>query len=185
MDRKEGRKKLLYHYYQTPDGEEFGQKLWFLLKPAIEGGLALGASDVMVITKPVGWLPLIERFLRISVRPMVTAILFESSVYAATKLRKKDDGWNHVIGGAVCGYYWSRFIGYYPISIPLTILACAALYNFKTQKMLGIQLFYDEYDIDSDLDHGAWTRFNTWSLRKQYPKTWLTSEEAAAQGIQP
>lgn len=184
LDRFEGRKRLQYRYYQTPDGEEYAQKLYWLVRPAIDLGFFLGVTDVMLVTRPIGWLPLIERFTRVSIRPIMTAFIFETTVYMATKLRKKDDGFNHVFGGLACGFYWSRFIAFYPISLPLTAFSCLALFVGKEQKMKGVEIHHDNYFFSEQQNYGAWSRFNKWNWADKYPRTWLTPEEAAAKGIE-
>lgn len=176
-------RKLKIRYYDTPDGQDYFKKLYFLARPAFEYGMFMAGTDAVAGARAVGWIPLVDRFFRVTSRPVITAFLFESTVYISTKLRKKDDEWNHVFGGLVCGYYWSRHIGFNPITIPLTLVACVSLAVWKHVKMEGFNAFYDDYLIRDEVETSAVARFNDWTWNKQLPRTWLTPEEAAAKGI--
>lgn len=43
-------KKEVYHYFDTPDGEDIADKLWCVLKPTIPAAAGIAIADV------VGWL---------------------------------------------------------------------------------------------------------------------------------
>lgn len=91
------------NYYENPEGTDAFGKICATNKYAILTGFAWGTVDVLMVTKPKGYLPIMARY-AYNVGPMMgMASAFTLGTFAATNLRKKDDRWNYVIGGICAG----------------------------------------------------------------------------------
>lgn len=92
-----------YKYYDTPMGQDSLKKLWITTKLAGTGGLAWSTIDVMLNSKPKGYLPTIGRYIYITGPFIGIAGAFSITANAAANFRGKDDTWNYVLGGIASG----------------------------------------------------------------------------------
>ncbi len=171
-----------YSYYDTPDGEDYFKKLFFITSTVtFQSSCAIAVTDCLFISKPVGFAPMVDRFVRLFSRPLFAGFVFETTVYMATNLRKKDDGWNHVLGGLAMFGYASKHIGNPLITWGTCFPVCLAFYIFKDLKLkYGYHYFMDMYKVKEEVCHSAYSRY-TYSWRRQTPRTWLRADEVVAE----
>lgn len=94
---------LKSQYYDSPEGTDAFGKIVATNKYAVLGGLAWGTIDVLMISKPKGYLPILARY-AYNVGPMMgMASAFTLGTLVATNVRGKDDRLNYFIGGACAG----------------------------------------------------------------------------------
>lgn len=101
-DGKKGQ-KTEYNYFDTPDGEDITKKLWCVLKPTAMVALAAGTVDVMMHSKPKGYIATLGRYAYISLPVMGIAATFVITTNMAKNIRNKDDYMNWALGGLVSG----------------------------------------------------------------------------------
>lgn len=94
---------LKAQYYENPEGSDAFGKIVATNKYAALTGLAWGTMDVLMVSRPKGYLPIIARY-AYNVGPMMgMASAFTIGTFAATNLRGKDDRINYFIGGVCAG----------------------------------------------------------------------------------
>ncbi|XP_044747337.1 uncharacterized protein LOC123308643 [Coccinella septempunctata] len=92
-----------YDYFSKPDGEDVPKKLWYTLQPAAASAFALSTIDVMLMTKPKGYVNILMRFGYVSF-PIIgctTAFVLTSNFLGS--LRQKSDRLNWAVGGMAAG----------------------------------------------------------------------------------
>uniref|UniRef100_A0A2M4C1K7 NADH dehydrogenase [ubiquinone] 1 alpha subcomplex subunit 11 n=1 Tax=Anopheles marajoara TaxID=58244 RepID=A0A2M4C1K7_9DIPT len=102
---------LKANYYDKPEGEDLFGKMIATNKYALAGGLGWSTVEVMMVSKPKGYVPTIARYVYFTGPFVGMASAFTVGAYAANKLRGRDDGWNYVVGAfAAGGIYgaWKR-----------------------------------------------------------------------------
>lgn len=92
-----------YHYHDTPDGEDILKKLWFVLKPAALVALGLGTCDVMLYSKPKGYMATLGRYAYLSMPVFGMTTVFVLASNMLRNARGKDDIWNWAGAGAAAG----------------------------------------------------------------------------------
>ncbi|CAD7076825.1 unnamed protein product [Hermetia illucens] len=90
-------------YYDQPEGKDLSGKMIATNKAALTGGLIWSIYDVVLFSKPQGYLPTIGRIASITGPFMGIATAFTLGTYTATNVRGKDDTINYVIGGYCAG----------------------------------------------------------------------------------
>lgn len=78
-------------YYDQPEGKDLSGKMIATNKAALTGGLIWSIYDVVLFSKPQGYLPTIGRIASITGPFMGIATAFTLGTYTATNVRGKDD----------------------------------------------------------------------------------------------
>lgn len=142
-----------YRYYDSPDGQDLFLKMEYVWRKVGMFSTGLAALDVFHITMPKTYWGMIERYFRVWTPPMAAATVFTTTVYIATKLRKKDDPWNHVLGGVAALSLINRYarngVLVWTMSVPVLI----SLFAYKDLKLKGYNFFTD--DTDANYNMGA------------------------------
>ncbi|XP_055381805.1 NADH dehydrogenase [ubiquinone] 1 alpha subcomplex subunit 11 [Condylostylus longicornis] len=90
-------------YYDKPEGQDMSGKLIAANRFAGAAGVAWATVDVLMVSKPKGYLPTIVRFGIVTAPFLAVASSFVVGTYAATNLRGKDDKINYALGGFTAG----------------------------------------------------------------------------------
>lgn len=78
-------------YYKKPEGEDYTGKMIATNRHMLLAALPFASVDVLMYSKPVGYLATLARFGRWFVPAMGMATMFTTGVYAACNLRGVDD----------------------------------------------------------------------------------------------
>lgn len=178
-----GNKYSSYKYYDTPDGEDYGRKTYYLVKQSMTPAYFMAHGNILLISQPVGLVPtLVKWFSNFYVIPGA-CIVFSTTAYMATKLRGKDVASNHFLAGIATMIYLNKtLVNNWAISTYVGIPVSFAMYCFKQNKLIGISAMPDMINMREDLNHGVLSHYyNTYTLQKRYPRDWLYPEEAVAQ----
>lgn len=101
-----------YQYFDTPNGEDIGKKLWCALKPATTLAIVAGTVDVLMYSKPKGYLAALGRYAWISIPILGVTTAFVLTTNLSKIYRKEEDYWNWALGGfgagGVVGVYTGR-----------------------------------------------------------------------------
>ncbi|XKL61548.1 hypothetical protein PGB90_008605 [Kerria lacca] len=164
-----------YSYYDTPDGVDYIKKQYYLTRYGSFYGGIMAFHDLLH-TQPTGVLPIAHQFLKIWSIPVIGTLIFGSVTYISTHIRKKDDGWNHVLGGLGVTYYLGRYMSYTPTTCILGFGFCVFLYCSKYCKQnFNTVLFPDTYLLHQERYEGLLTRYNTWTWSEDPPRDYITT----------
>jgi len=92
-----------YSFYDTPDGKDCEKKLFFATKYALGTSIIYSTYDVMFYAHTKGYGPTAARFAYNAFPFVGAAAAFTSIACMGASLRKKDDYWNYIVGGAAAG----------------------------------------------------------------------------------
>jgi len=82
-------------YYNKPDGQDASGKMLATNKYALLSGLGWSTIEVLMVSKPQGYLPTLGRYIYFTVPFMGMASAFTMVTYTATNMRGKDDKYVH------------------------------------------------------------------------------------------
>lgn len=143
-----------YRYYDSPDGYDLFHKTEYITRRVGIWSSSLAIADVMCVTQPKTYFAIAERFARVFFPPIIAGGIFTTTVYIATNIRKKDDSWNHVLGGILSTCYINKIFKNTPvvwcIACPLLITLCI----YKDMKMMENSTFNPDF-TDSLMDIGG------------------------------
>ncbi|KAL5288135.1 hypothetical protein ACFFRR_008784 [Megaselia abdita] len=159
---------LKSRYYENPEGTDAFGKIVATNKYAVLGGLAWGTIDVLMVTKPKGYIPIIARY-TYNVGPMMgMASAFTLGTLAATNFRGKDDRLNYFIGGVCAGGVY----GAWRRSVPAGAVAALFLGIAGTIKKLSKQ---EGWDFFPPVHHQvSGVKPHDFTLFEDRPKNWST-----------
>lgn len=80
-----------HNYYDHPEGQDAFGKMVATNSYALTFGLGIAAYDVLMLSKPSGYLPTIGRFAYFAGPCMGMASAFTMTTLVANKIRGKDD----------------------------------------------------------------------------------------------
>ncbi|XP_067634178.1 NADH dehydrogenase [ubiquinone] 1 alpha subcomplex subunit 11 [Eurosta solidaginis] len=92
-----------FQYYNHPEGQDIFGKMVATNKYAAVTGLFYSVADVLMYSKPKGYLPTLGRIAYIIGPMMGMASAFTLTTYASTNIRGKDDKFNYFLGGFAAG----------------------------------------------------------------------------------
>ena len=105
---------LKHNYYDAPEGQDLAGKMIATNRFALTGTTAYAVADILMLSKPKGYLPTIARFCYFALPAIGMATAFTMTTFFATNLREKNDKLNYALGGiaagGVCGA-WRRNVG--------------------------------------------------------------------------
>lgn len=78
-------------YYESPEGQDAFAKMMTTNKYAVALGLTWSTYDVLMVSKPKGYIPTIGRFIYFTVPLAGMASAFTLGTFFSTRLRNKDD----------------------------------------------------------------------------------------------
>ncbi|XP_065211604.1 uncharacterized protein ND-B14.7 [Planococcus citri] len=136
-----------YRYYDSPDGYDLFRKTEYVCRKAASFGATVGLTDILLITQPKTYFSMAERFVRLCVPPIIAGGIFTTTVYMATNIRKKDDSYNHLLGGILTTCYINKLFKNTPwcwiFGCPIILMVIA----YKDHKMLeGTKFMEDDTD---------------------------------------
>lgn len=111
-----------YKYFDTPDGEDIGKKLWYVMKPTVLSAVYLSVGDILANSRPKGYPAIMGRFAYISLPLIGMSTAFVITKNLLTNIRGKSDKVNWVAGacaaGSILGAWWK--------STPAGFAACVS-----------------------------------------------------------
>lgn len=162
-----------YKYYDTPKGEDIVKKLWVTTKIAGSAGLMWSTIDVMLYSKPIGYLQTIGRYAYITGPFVGIAAAFAIASNVSASIRKKDDSLNYVIGGIAAG----NMVGAWRKSIMVGFCASVAFAVAGIVKKSSID---DDWAFLQPINRqvsGVNTRWWDFTLTRERPRNWTTGKE--------
>ncbi|XP_047473562.1 NADH dehydrogenase [ubiquinone] 1 alpha subcomplex subunit 11-like [Penaeus chinensis] len=93
-------------YTDNPDGKECFQKIWACTKYSGMLGLVVSTYDVLMYTKPQGYVPTLGAYIRSTVPLAGAGAVFAAVTCASTSLRGKDDKLNYFLGGKLSRWHY-------------------------------------------------------------------------------
>ncbi|KAK7085174.1 hypothetical protein SK128_015718 [Halocaridina rubra] len=128
-------------YSDAPDGEGCFEKIWATSKLAGMAGFLVGAHDVVMITKPQGYVPTILTFSRTFLPITAAGATFAAVTCTACNLRKKDDKWNYFIGGGVGGSIFGVATKSFKVGFPCSVFFACLAVLYKDSRDNGWSFF--------------------------------------------
>ncbi|KAJ8879922.1 hypothetical protein PR048_020543 [Dryococelus australis] len=157
-----------YEYYNSPEGEDCGQKLFYTTKLAGLAGLGISFVDCLLLSQPKGVVRTLGRVGYFTFPFVGMATAFTTTTCLATNLRHKDDKINYALGaiaaGSIFGTWQKSILGGFVVSIAFTAFAVA-----KKASIEDGWEFFPEIHYRQRLRHD-------FTLRKQRPGNWKVSE---------
>lgn len=159
-----------YNYFDTPDGQDIDKKLKCFLKPTLQWAVGIAISDVLLYSRPKGYLPIIGRIAYISSPIVAAGGTFVLATNTAAIIRKKDDKLNWFLGGFASGSIfgaWRRngMLGF-NLGIAFGVLAFL--------RKLAVENNYTIFPSFKVKFHEV--HVQDWSLTKDRPRNWVTHE---------
>merc|ERR1712126_457355 len=102
-------------YDDHPDGQECFHKMACVGKYAAYTGFYTATMDVLMITKPQGYVLTANRYLKHMGLALACTATFVGGACAVAALRKKNDHYNYITGGVLTGSLlgeYSQFSAY-------------------------------------------------------------------------
>merc|ERR1712198_114864 len=118
-------------YSDHPDGEQCFEKMLICAKNAGLFGVVVSTYDLLMITKPQGYVPAIGCYIRGTVPFATAGITFAAVACMSTKLRKKDDHLNYFLAGASAGGIFGVARKSFRVGVPTGFLLGIASIYFK------------------------------------------------------
>lgn len=166
-----------YSYYDSPEGKDLFKKLFFTNKYVSIVGFGLAASEIILVSKPIGYLNTLHRFGQL-MTPMIAATsAFCIVAHTSYKIRGKDDLINYTIGGYAAGSLFGVLIKQNLIGMWLGVV-CAVIGATKKHSMLNGYQIFPAFPKHRQPVHGNFrTPYRNWSLYEKRPKGWIAAEE--------
>lgn len=92
-----------YDYFAQPDGEDVAGKLRYCAYPAAASAFVLSSIDVMLLSKPKGYINILMRYGYVSFPILGCTAAFILTTNALGALRNKSDKLNWTAGGMAAG----------------------------------------------------------------------------------
>lgn len=157
-----------YKYFDTPDGYDVGKKLICLMKPIVTIALPIGLADVILVTRPKGYLAVLGRMAYVSSPIFGASLSFLVVTNGLASIRNKEDKLNWFLGGFSAGSIFgafarNRMLGF-NLGIAFGTIAFLRKYAAECDFVLFPDFkFYHDGPIASD-----------WTLTKYRPGNWTT-----------
>ncbi|XP_042877195.1 NADH dehydrogenase [ubiquinone] 1 alpha subcomplex subunit 11-like [Penaeus japonicus] len=128
-------------YSDHPDGKECFEKIWACTKYSGLLGLVVSTYDVLMFTKPQGYVPTLGAYVRSTVPLAGAGAAFAAVTCASTALRGKDDKYNYLLGGGSAGGIIGVAARSFRVGVPVAFFLGAAAVIYKDSKENGWELF--------------------------------------------
>ncbi|XP_069162441.1 NADH dehydrogenase [ubiquinone] 1 alpha subcomplex subunit 11 [Procambarus clarkii] len=127
-------------YADQPDGKDCFEKVSVVARYSGCLGLVLSTYDVLMVTKPQGYVPTLAKYIQVTFPLAAAGATFAAVTCVSTNLRNKDDGLNYFLGGNAAGSVIGAAKRSFRVGIPLGFaLGCIAVL-YKDGKDHGYQL---------------------------------------------
>lgn len=137
MNQKTGPKP--YKYYDTPDGQDFGQKFQYMLKISTKAGVVAGATCALLEwNRGDHYLRLYKNWAKYGIPWILAGSVYTAATYAITKYREKDTPSNSAFGGAVAGLVFGTYFSSVNLTLGAIALFTNAAYIKKIAHLEGI-----------------------------------------------
>lgn len=159
-----------FKYFDTPDGHDTFKKLECLMKPILPSAIGIGLFDIILVSKPKGYLPTIGRLMYVSSPFLAAGATFVFVTNGVASVRNKDDKLNWFLGGFATGTVfgaWRRnaMMGF---NLGMAFGFIAFLRKLAAQNNFilfpRMKLRYHDVTIQD------------WTITKERPGKWVTSE---------
>merc|ERR1711970_653325 len=118
-------------YTDHPDGEQCFHKMLICGKNAGLLGVVISTTDLLMISKPQGYVPAIGCYNRGVVPLAAAGITFATVSCMSTNLRHKDDYYNYLFGGAAAGGILGVARKSFKVGVPAAFLLGIASVFYK------------------------------------------------------
>lgn len=163
-----------YKYYDTPKGEDILKKLWISTKLAGSAGLMWSTIDVILNSKPKGYLPTIGRYMYITGPFIGMAGAYTVTSNVAASLRKKDDSLNYILGGIAAGNMAGAWRKSLMVGFVWSVAFAVAGIVKKSSIDGGWELLPEENNRVVTCVNSRWYDF---TLTKERPRNWTTGQD--------
>lgn len=159
-----------YSYLDTPDGQDVFKKLYCVMVPTSKIAIAVAATDVILHSKPKGYLPTLGRMAYIAFPIVSAGAAFVLATNSLAAIRKKDDTLNWILGGFASGSIFGAYTrrGMLGFNLGLFFGICGLI------SKIGIQNNYEFVPDIKKRHHNI--GLHDWSLTKERPKNWTTGQ---------
>ncbi|XP_055837875.1 uncharacterized protein LOC129906223 [Episyrphus balteatus] len=165
---------LKVNYYDHPEGQDAVGKIIALNRYAVSIGLAYSTIDVLMVSKPQGYLATLGRY-AYNTGPLVgMASAFTLGCYAANNLRGVDDKWNYTIGGLMAGAVYGSWKRTVPGGIFMGVVFSLAGFLKKLSIEEGWEFFPERQTHELGSLHGV---NHDYTLMAERPKNWTTGKD--------
>lgn len=160
-------------YFDYPDGENLGKKLWITLKNTATISAGISLMDVLLCSHPKGYAATLGRFASISGPIIGLSSVFVVISNQAANYRKKDDQLNWVVGGVATGIACGAWRRSGMVGFVTSIVFGAYAFIHKDSLMMNIPM----YDVKVKLQNGRLRPFEKdWTLIAHRPGNWTTGK---------
>ncbi|KAK5647741.1 hypothetical protein RI129_002633 [Pyrocoelia pectoralis] len=160
-------------YFDYPDGENLGKKLWITVKNTAAVSAGISIVDVLLYSHPKGYAATLGRIASISAPIIGLSSIFVVITNQAANYRKKDDKLNWVIGGVATGIACGAWRRSGMVGFCSSVLFGTYAFIQKDALMMNIPLF----DVNLKLDNGGLrTVKQDWTLTADRPGNWTTGK---------
>lgn len=159
-----------FRYFDSPDGQDIFKKLQCLMKPTILTAVGIGFADIVLVSKPKGYLPTIGRLMYISSPILAASATFVLTTNGVASIRNKDDKLNWFMGGFATGTVFGA-------------LKRSGMLGFNLGMAFGFLAFLKKMAVENNFQLSPDIKFKyhevhvqDWTFTKERPRKWLTSE---------
>ncbi|XP_060536643.1 uncharacterized protein LOC132708365 [Cylas formicarius] len=165
-----------YRYFDTPDGEDVFKKLWIVLKPSAVLAVAASTTDVLLYSKPKGFINILFRFSSISFPILTVSTAFVLSTNLVASIRKTNDNTNWFLGGFTAGTTFGFLTRRPMIGFNMGLLLGVAALVKKNSQLSGYTLTPPSVKTSRG---SLWLLHHDLSLLAERPRNWTTGQEDA------
>lgn len=170
-----------YHYYDTPDGEDCLQKVFFMNKMGIVLGICGGTLDVVAGSKPVGIANIAARYAMISLPLMAVGSTYAATCCLLANYRKKDDTYNYFFGGFSAGCVAGACARSGTFGTLAAVTLGSLAYCKKHMNELGLD-FFPSSENQPYAWGGIWSvqgHYDFSLIKDKHPHGWKRAEDEA------
>lgn len=196
-----------YTYYDSPDGHDLIKKLLYTNKHVSVIGFGLATSEIILISKPFGYMNTLYRWaiiifvlrscacLLLALIPLfffvfrfrrygqlmlpayAAATTFCIVTHASTRVRGKDDELNYAIGGFCAGAIIGPLIKHNMVGFLAGVFCAVAGAVKKNTRLNNVKLIPPFHDVRRSVHGDFRSVYRNWTLYEQRPKGWIMAEE--------
>ncbi|VVC24731.1 Hypothetical protein CINCED_3A002063 [Cinara cedri] len=168
---------IKYTYYDTPDGHDLVKKLIYTNKQVSIIGFGLATSEIILISKPFGYLNTLYRYSQLMTPMFAATSTFCIVTHLATNIRGKDDEKNYAIGGFCAGAIVGPIIKNNVIGF-VAAVTCAVIGIIKKNSKVHNYELLPTFPESRKAIHGDFRSvYRNWTLYEQRPKGWIAAED--------
>lgn len=166
-----------YHYYDTPEDEDCIKKVIFMNKLSLLFGVSMGTLNVLVFSKPVGFVNILGRYAACTLPAAVVSSSFAATTCLTANIRGKVDPINSTLGAFIAGMTFGAIYRSGVQGTFAAVLSAAFAYGAKVAEENGHSLLSTAY-ITKPKNYAAYFNYTgDWSLTEDRPKGWKKADE--------